>query len=149
MSSATSINALYRGLATKHALGTRESIQVQDQLARTMYGVPLNALSPMQRNSIEMSAMTIMSSGGSGMLGVSDGGMVYGDIYKGLVSSASGVMTGGGASFGHSPQAMSAASSVMQNLNAAVHGSGVYGVGTGGNLKTMGGVMRQRLMREG
>ena len=149
MSSATSINALYRGLATKHALGTRESIQVQDQLARTMYGVPLNALSPMQRNSIEMSSMTIMSSGGSGMLGVSDGGMVYGDIYKGIVSSAAGVMTGGGVSFGHSPQAMSAASSVMQNLNAAVHGSGAYGVGTGGSLKTMGGVMRQRLMREG
>jgi hypothetical protein len=114
-----------------------------------MYGVPLNALSPMQRNSIELSSMAIVNSGGSNMLGVSDGGMMYGDIYKGIVSSASGVMTGGGVSFGHSPQAMSAASSVMQNLNAAVHGNGTFGVGSGGNLTTLAGVMRQRLQRKG
>lgn len=149
MSSATSVNALFKAMGTKHALGSVEAIQVQDQLARTMFGVPLKALSPMQRNAVEMSAMTVVNSGGSNMLGIADGGAVYADIYKGIISSATGISTGDGMSFGHSPQMMSAASSVMQNLNQAMYGKGPLGVGTGGNMKTMGGVLRQYLQRNG
>lgn len=149
MSSATSANALFKAMGTKHALGSIESIQVQDQLARTMFGIPLKALSPMQRQAVEMSAMTVINSGGSNMLGIADGGAVYADIYKGLISSATGLSTDAGMSFGHSPQMMSAASSVMQNMNQMVYGKGPLGVGTGGSMKTMGGVMRQYLQQNG
>lgn len=149
MSSATSVNALFKAMATKHAIGSVEAIQVQDQLARTMFGVPLKALSPMQRQAVEMSAMTVINSGGSNMLGIADGGAVYADIYKGLISSATGLSTDAGMSFGHSPQMMSAASSVMQNMNQTIYGKGFFGVGTGGNMKIMGGVMRQYLQQNG
>lgn len=149
MSSATSVNALFKAMGTKHALGSVEAIQVQDQLARTMFGVPLRALSPMQRNAVEMSAMTVINSGGSNMLGIADGGAVYADIYKGIISSATGLSTDAGMSFGHSPQMMSAASSVMQNLNQTIYGKGALGVGTGGSMTTMGGVMRQYIQQHG
>lgn len=149
MSSATSVNALFKAMGTKHALGSVEAIQVQDQLARTMFGVPLRALSPMQRNAVEMSAMTVINSGGSNMLGIADGGAVYADIYKGIISSATGISVADGMSFGHSPQMMSAASSVMQNLNQTIYGKGALGVGIGGSMKTMGGVMRQYIQQHG
>lgn len=143
MSSQASANALFAAAVNKHTIDSPAAIQMQEQLARTLFGVSAAQLSPMQLQTLQMASVTAAN---SGLLGVSNGGAAFTDIYKGIMSSG-GVMTSGGMSYGHSPQSIAAANSMMNMTNAIVNGDGQFSVGVGGNAQTMAGVLKQRFMR--
>ena len=148
MSNVTSANQLFQAAIMRHTMDSAASLQLQDQMAQAFFGTNAAFVSPMQLQALQMASVAAQNGGGNGLLGVADSGAAFTDIYKGIMAGGS-ISTASGTSYGHSPQAISAASSMMYMMGDIVGGSGKFGIGVGGNQKTLTGILKQRLIREG
>lgn len=149
MNSQAAVNSLFSGFATGHTLHSKDAVQLQDMLSRLMFGTPLQHATPLQLQALQVAAATAINPSGVSPLGLTDGGALFSDTYRSLVISG-GIMSATGSHiYGHSPQAMAAASGIMAHVATNAGGSSITNRGLGGSTKLATGVIGQLIRREG
>jgi hypothetical protein len=149
----------YNRVAQNEASRDPGSAKLRDKLARLLFGASFDAIPDAAKQAIRLAINAGVANGLGELVGVSDGGSNFGQIFQGVISSARGVgytnsSGGGGYRGGISPEAIAVSRQMKRVAESVAYGSGArgatYGVGTGsgvtpGNLtRLVADVVRQR-----